>query len=64
MVQYATVFLIVALVAAIFGIGAIAVGATEFAAILFLLFVVLFVGGIVSALRNSGNAWAQERSDK
>jgi uncharacterized membrane protein YtjA (UPF0391 family) len=51
MLQYALVFFIVALIAAIFGFGGIAAGAVEIAKILFFIFlvvaVVTFVMGLV-----------------
>jgi uncharacterized membrane protein YtjA (UPF0391 family) len=51
MLQYALVFFIVALIAAIFGFGGIAAGAVEIAKILFVIFlvvaVVTFVMGLV-----------------
>ncbi len=46
MVQYAAVFMILALVAAIFGIGALATGDQAAAQVLFLAFLALFVGGL------------------
>jgi len=51
MLQYALVFFIVALIAAIFGFGGIAAGAVEIAKILFFIFLVValvtFVLGLV-----------------
>ncbi|MBV8271722.1 MAG: DUF1328 domain-containing protein [Cupriavidus sp.] len=51
MLQYALVFFIVALIAAIFGFGGIAAGAVEIAKILFFIFLVValvtFVMGLV-----------------
>jgi len=44
------VFLIIALFAAIFGVGALAVGAAEFSEMLFLAFIGLFVGGLAGML--------------
>jgi len=43
MLQYAAVFFVVALIAALFGFTGIAVGAAEIAKILFFIFLVLFV---------------------
>jgi uncharacterized membrane protein YtjA (UPF0391 family) len=43
MLQYAAVFFVVALIAAVFGFTGIAVGAAEIAKILFFIFLVLFV---------------------
>ncbi len=59
MFQYATVYMIIALVAAIFGIGAVATGAGEIAELLLLVFVVLFDGGLVAGLRNRGDPQAR-----
>ncbi len=51
MLHYAVVFLVIALVAALFGFGGIAAGAVEIAKILFFVFVVMadvaFVIGLV-----------------
>ncbi|WP_019450300.1 DUF1328 domain-containing protein [Cupriavidus sp. BIS7] len=51
MLQYALVFFIVALIAAVFGFGGIAAGAVEIAKILFFIFLVValvtFVLGLV-----------------
>jgi uncharacterized membrane protein YtjA (UPF0391 family) len=43
MLYWAAVFFVVAIIAAIFGFGGIAAGATEIAKILFFVFLVLFV---------------------
>ena len=43
MLHYAVVFLVIALVAALFGFGGIAAGAVEIAKILFFVFVILAV---------------------
>ena len=43
MLYWAAVFFIIALVAAVFGFGGIAVGAAEIAKILFVVFLVLFI---------------------
>jgi len=43
MLQYAAVFFVIALIAAIFGFTGIAVGAAEIAKVLFFIFLVLFV---------------------
>jgi len=51
---YAAVFLVVALVAALFGFGGIAVGAVEIAKILFFIFVILFVVSLVVGLLRRG----------
>jgi uncharacterized membrane protein YtjA (UPF0391 family) len=47
MLQYAAVFFVVALIAAVFGFTGIAVGAAEIAKILFFIFLVLFVISLV-----------------
>ena len=54
MLYYAAVFLVVALVAALFGFGGIAVGAVEIAKILFFIFVILFVVSLVVGLLRRG----------
>jgi len=54
MLRYALIFFIVALVAALFGFGGIAAGATEIAKILFFVFVVLFVVSLVAGLLRRG----------
>lgn len=43
MLQYAAVFFVVALIAAVFGFTGIAVGAAEIAKILFFIFLIAFV---------------------
>lgn len=50
MLHYAVVFFVIALIAALFGFGGIAAGATEIAKILFFIFVVLFVISLVMGL--------------
>ena len=50
MLQYAAIFFVVALVAALFGFGVIATGAMEIAKILFLVFLVLFIVSLVAGL--------------
>jgi uncharacterized membrane protein YtjA (UPF0391 family) len=47
MLRWAVVFLIVAIVAAIFGFGGIAATATDIARILFFVFLVLFVVALI-----------------
>jgi len=54
MLYYAAVFLIVAVVAALFGFGGIAVGAVEIAKILFFIFLLLFVVSLVVGLMRRG----------
>jgi uncharacterized membrane protein YtjA (UPF0391 family) len=54
MLHYAVVFLVIALVAAVFGFGGIVAGAVEIAKILFFIFVVMaVVTFIVSLVRKS-----------
>ena len=55
MLHYALVFFVIALVAAIFGFGGIAVGAAEIAKILFVIFLVLFIGSLIVGLVNRRN---------
>jgi len=50
MLNYALVFLVVALIAAVFGFTGIAGGAIEIARILFYLFVVLFAVSIIAGV--------------
>jgi uncharacterized membrane protein YtjA (UPF0391 family) len=54
MLRYALIFFVVALIAALFGFGGIAAGATEIAKILFFIFVVLFVISLVAGLVRRG----------
>jgi uncharacterized membrane protein YtjA (UPF0391 family) len=54
MLYYAAVFLVIALVAALFGFGGIAVGAIEIAKVLFFVFLVLFVVSLVVGLARRG----------
>jgi uncharacterized membrane protein YtjA (UPF0391 family) len=54
MLRYALIFFIVAIVAALFGFGGIAAGATEIAKILFFVFLVLFVVSLVAGLVRRG----------
>ena len=50
MLYYAAVFFVIALIAALFGFGGIAVGAVEIAKILFFVFLVLFVVSLIVGL--------------
>lgn len=50
MLRYAAVFLVIALVAALFGFTGIAAGAVEIAKILFFVFLLLFVVSVVMGL--------------
>lgn len=43
MLRYAAIFFVIAIIAAIFGFGGIAAGATSIAKILFFVFIALFV---------------------
>ena len=52
MLSWALVFLIIALIAAAFGFGGIAIAAAGIAKILFFLFLVLFVISLVMGLSN------------
>jgi uncharacterized membrane protein YtjA (UPF0391 family) len=54
MLYYAAVFLVIALIAALFGFGGIAVGAIEIAKVLFFIFLVLFVVSLVVGLIRRG----------
>ena len=50
MLQYAIVFFIIALIAALFGFTGIAAGAVEIAKVLFFIFVLLFLVSLVMGL--------------
>ncbi len=50
MLSWALAFFIIAIIAAVFGFGGIAAGATEIAKILFFLFVILFAVSLVAGL--------------
>jgi len=50
MLNYAVTFLVIALVAGLFGFTGIAAGAVEIAKILFFIFIVLFVASLVLGL--------------
>ncbi len=50
MLRYAVIFLVVAIVAALFGFGGIASGATEIAKILFYVFLAVFLISLVMGL--------------
>ena len=53
MLRYAVVFLVIALIAALFGFTGIAAGAVEIARILFFIFLLLFVASFVFGLMRS-----------
>ncbi len=55
MIYWAAVFFIIAIVAALFGFGGIADGATSIAKVLFFLFIVLFLLSLVTGLFRRGN---------
>jgi uncharacterized membrane protein YtjA (UPF0391 family) len=54
MLRYAIIFFVIAIVAALFGFGGIAAGATEIAKILFFVFLVLFIVSLVAGLIKRG----------
>jgi uncharacterized membrane protein YtjA (UPF0391 family) len=54
MLHYAIVFLVIALVAALFGFGGIAAGAVEIAKILFFVFVIMAIVAFVISLGRKG----------
>lgn len=47
MLHYTVVFLIIAIIAAVFGFGSIAAGATEIAKVLFFVFVILTIISLI-----------------
>lgn len=53
MLRWAVIFLVVAIIAAVFGFGGIAAAATDIARILFFLFLVLFVLALVFGMRTA-----------
>ncbi|GAB4507183.1 MAG: hypothetical protein Tsb0026_01670 [Sulfuricaulis sp.] len=50
MLKYAAIFLVIAIIAAIFGFGGIAAGATEIAKILFFVFLIIFAVTLIMGL--------------
>lgn len=50
MLNYAVTFLVIALVAALFGFTGIAAGAVEIAKVLFFVFIVLFAASLIMGL--------------
>jgi uncharacterized membrane protein YtjA (UPF0391 family) len=54
MLRYAAIFFIIAIVAAVFGFGGIAAGATEIAKILFFIFLIVFAVTLVMGLVRRG----------
>jgi len=51
MLRWALIFLVIALVAALFGFGGIAAGASSIAKILFFVFIVLFLVSVIVGKR-------------
>lgn len=58
MLGWALVFFIIAIIAAIFGFGNIAAGATTIAQILFFVFLVLFILSLIANFAKRGSAKA------
>jgi len=54
MLRWSVIFLVVALVAALFGFGGIAAAATDIARVLFIIFLVLFVISLVMGMMRRG----------
>jgi len=54
MLYWAAVFFIIAIVAAIFGFGGVAAGASSIAQVLFFIFLVLFVVSLIVSLVRKG----------
>jgi uncharacterized membrane protein YtjA (UPF0391 family) len=54
MLQYAIIFFIIAIIAALFGFGGIAVGAAAIAKILFYIFLVIFLVTLVMGIARRG----------
>lgn len=54
MLRYAAIFFVIAIVAAVFGFGGIAAGATEIAKILFFVFLLIFAITLVMGLLRKG----------
>jgi uncharacterized membrane protein YtjA (UPF0391 family) len=52
MLHYAWIFLILAIIAAIFGFGGIAVAAAGIAKVLFFIFLIIFVVGLLTGRRS------------
>lgn len=48
MLKWAITFLVIALIAALFGFGGIAEGATDIAQVLFFIFIILFVISLIA----------------
>jgi len=56
MLRYALIFLVIAIIAGIFGFGGIAVASSGIAKILFGIFIVLFLIGLIMHLSRGGTA--------
>jgi uncharacterized membrane protein YtjA (UPF0391 family) len=56
MLYYAAVFLVIALIAAIFGFGGIVVGAVEIAKVLFFIFVVMTLVTFIMGMARRGKS--------
>lgn len=54
MLNYAAVFFVIALIAAVFGFGGLAAGAAEIAKILFFIFLIGFVVSLIVGLARRG----------
>jgi uncharacterized membrane protein YtjA (UPF0391 family) len=54
MLNYAIVFLVIAIAAGLFGFGGIAAGAVEIAKVLFFIFLLMFVVTVVVGMRKRG----------
>ncbi len=54
MLYWAAVFFVIAIIAALFGFGGIAAGATSIAQVLFFIFVVLFLVSVLTGLIRRG----------
>ena len=52
MLRWAVIFLVIAIIAAVFGFGGIAAAATDIARILFFIFLVLFVLALIFGSRS------------
>ena len=50
MLKWAAIFLVIAIIAAVFGFGGVAAGATEIAKILFFIFLAIFAVALVMGL--------------
>jgi uncharacterized membrane protein YtjA (UPF0391 family) len=55
MLYWAAVFFVIAIVAAVFGFGGIAAGASSIAQVLFFVFLILFVVSLLASLFRGGS---------